>query len=266
MDERDAKTRQRSSIDGYLWNISWPSIPAAAHCTARSTLCHSISSSWRVHRRRFEIKNRCAKEWAHSHMVAERWSVFTVPASESPSSDNPAESPCNPAESPCSRVASQSTAALIQPIEPPRSRPAGEPPRSVDTALRLGAQSRRFATAASRSVQRSQRSSWSPSQPSQCSSWSPRQHGQPSNMSEEKISWDRIPAWDGDTRQWKRYLRDLELYLETEKLDVDFSHEAPLLSLLAGFAKKYAETIELDQIRRSTGADKATREGMIAGV
>ena len=39
-----------------------------------------------------------------------------------------------------------------------------------------------------------------------------------------------------------------------------------LLSRLAGSARKYAETIELDQIRRSTGADKDTREGMTAGV
>ena len=54
-------------------------------------------------------------------------------------------------------------------------------------------------------------------------------------MSEEKHLWDRIPAWDGekwdgDKHQWKRYLRDVEHYLETEKLDVDFSHGARLLS------------------------------------
>ena len=55
-------------------------------------------------------------------------------------------------------------------------------------------------------------------------------------MSEEKHSWDRIPAWDGDKRQWKRYLRDVELYL------VDFSHEARLPTRLTGSAKKYAET------------------------
>ena len=61
-------------------------------------------------------------------------------------------------------------------------------------------------------------------------------------------------------------MRDVELYLETEKLDVDFSHGARLLSRLTGSARKYAETIELDQIRPSTGADKDTREGMIAGV
>ena len=67
-------------------------------------------------------------------------------------------------------------------------------------------------------------------------------------MSEENHSWDRVPAWDGDERRWKRYLRDVELYLETEKLDVDFSHGARLLS-----------RIELDTIRRSTGADKDTQ-------
>ena len=85
-------------------------------------------------------------------------------------------------------------------------------------------------------------------------------------MSPDKHSWDRVPAWDGDKRQWKRYLRDVELYLETEKLDVDFSRGARLLSRLTGSARKHAETIELDQIRRSTGTDRDTREGMTAGV
>ena len=86
------------------------------------------------------------------------------------------------------------------------------------------------------------------------------------NMIEDKHSWDRVPAWDGDKRQWKRYVRNVELDLETEKLDVDFSNGARLLSRLTGSAPKYAETIELEQIRRSTGADTHTREGMIAGV
>ena len=85
-------------------------------------------------------------------------------------------------------------------------------------------------------------------------------------MSEDKHSCGRVPAWDGDKRQWKRYLRDVDLYLETEKLDVDFSHGARLLSRLTGSARKFAETIGLDQIGRSTGVDKDTREGMIAGV
>ena len=52
----------------------------------------------------------------------------------------------------------------------------------------------------------------------------------------------------------------------TEKLHVDFSHGARLLSGLTGSARKHAETTELDQIRRLTGADKDTREGMNAGV
>ena len=75
-------------------------------------------------------------------------------------------------------------------------------------------------------------------------------------MSEDKHTWYRVPAWDGDKRQWKRHLREVELYLETEKLDVDFS--------LTGLARKCAETIEPNQIRRSTGSDKDTREGTTA--
>ena len=93
-----------------------------------------------------------------------------------------------------------------------------------------------------------------------------RRAGTVSNKSEDKHSWDRVPSWDGDKRQWKRYLCDIELYFETEKLDVDFSHGARLLSRMAGSARKYAETIELDQIRPSTGTDRDTREGMTAGV
>ena len=85
-------------------------------------------------------------------------------------------------------------------------------------------------------------------------------------MGEGKHSWDRVPAWDGDKRLWKRCLRDVELYLETEKLDVVFSHGARLPSRLTGSARQYSETIELDTIRRSTVADKDTREGMVTGV
>ena len=80
-------------------------------------------------------------------------------------------------------------------------------------------------------------------------------------MIDEERSWDRVPAWDGDNRQWKRYTRDVELFLDREA-----SHGARLLSRLTGSARKCAETIELDQIRRSTDANKDTREGMIAGV
>ena len=64
-------------------------------------------------------------------------------------------------------------------------------------------------------------------------------------MSEEKHSWDIVPTWDGDKRQWKRFVRDVEFYLETETLDVDVSHGARLLSRLTGPAKKYAETSSL---------------------
>ena len=85
-------------------------------------------------------------------------------------------------------------------------------------------------------------------------------------MSEDKHSWDRVPALDGDNRQWKRFMRDVELYLETEKLVADSSHGARLLSRLTGSARKHAETIELDKVRRSKGEKEDTREGMITGV
>ena len=80
-------------------------------------------------------------------------------------------------------------------------------------------------------------------------------------MSVEKHSWDRVPTWDDDERQWKRYVRDMELCLETEKLDVDFSDGARLTTRLTGSAGKYDEAIELEHFRRATGENKETREG-----
>ena len=85
-------------------------------------------------------------------------------------------------------------------------------------------------------------------------------------MSQEKHSWDRVPTWDGQRRHWKRFLRDVELYLETEKLDVNLSHGVRLLSRLTGSAREYVETIELDTTRRSTGENKDIREGKVASV
>ena len=39
----------------------------------------------------------------------------------------------------------------------------------------------------------------------------------------DKHSWDRAPTLDGDKRQWKRHVRDVEVELEIEKDDVDIS-------------------------------------------
>ena len=47
---------------------------------------------------------------------------------------------------------------------------------------------------------------------------------------------------------------------------MDFSHGARLLSRLTDSARKYTETIEQARLRRSTGDDKDTRQGTIAGV
>ena len=47
---------------------------------------------------------------------------------------------------------------------------------------------------------------------------------------------------------------------------MDCSHGARLPFRLTSSARKYAETSELDQIRRSTGTDRDTREGVTAGV
>ena len=59
-------------------------------------------------------------------------------------------------------------------------------------------------------------------------------------MSEEKRSRDQVPASDSDKHKWQRYLRDVELYLETEQLNVDFSRGARLLSRLTGSAREHA--------------------------
>ena len=51
-----------------------------------------------------------------------------------------------------------------------------------------------------------------------------------------------------------------------EKLDVDVSRGARLLSQLIVSAKKFGKPIELQDTRRSTGHDKDAREGLMAGV
>ena len=58
-------------------------------------------------------------------------------------------------------------------------------------------------------------------------------------------------------------MRDVELYFETEKLDVDFSHGARLLSRLTSPSRKYAKTTELEQIldARRVQTKTLVREG-----
>ena len=51
-----------------------------------------------------------------------------------------------------------------------------------------------------------------------------------------------------------------------EKLDVDVSRGARLLSQLIVSAKKFGKPIELQDTRRFTGHDKDAREGLMAGV
>ena len=79
-------------------------------------------------------------------------------------------------------------------------------------------------------------------------------------------AWARVPVWDGDKRGWKAYKRDVELYLETEKLDVDNSHGARLVKRLTGAARRYTDNIPLDSLRRKEEGDKPTRDGMVQGV
>ena len=71
------------------------------------------------------------------------------------------------------------------------------------------------------------------------------------SVCEEKHSWNRAPTCDGDKRQWRRYKRDVERFLETEQLDVD-CRLARGCSRGSG-AAKFAETIEVQDIKRSTG-------------
>ena len=75
-------------------------------------------------------------------------------------------------------------------------------------------------------------------------------------MSEDKNSWDIVPSAYG-----RAIFETLSSTSKTEKLDVDFSHGARLLSSLTGSARKYAETSSLPKFiaRRATTQD--TREG-----
>ena len=158
----------------------------------------------RLHLRRF-LSSSCffekVRKNTHTHVCGAERRPPHQP--ESPSSENPAEllSSEHTLESPTSRSADRSrrTPRVLQSSRRASGTLRPETESSEQTlrdrrVLKRAAAGRRASTAIT------------------------------ANTSEDKHSWDRVPAWDGDKRQRKRYLRDAELDLETEKLDVDFSH------------------------------------------
>ena len=85
----------------------------------------------------------------------------------------------------------------------------------------------------------------------------------------EHGGWDRIPCWNGDKKVWKAFQRDVEIWIETEKLDVDYSLGARLLRRLSGTAKRFGDNIELSKLRRGEGNEteaRTSRNQMTAGI
>ena len=66
----------------------------------------------------------------------------------------------------------------------------------------------------------------------------------------ESFAWSLIPTWDGNRKTWERYKEDVADWLETEKLDVDYSLGARLKWKLTGTAKVYARTVSREDLRR----------------
>ena len=183
--------------------------------------------------------------------------VFNVPHPESPSSENLQEWPSseNPLESLRSRICTPGQLSSEDPLASPSSRTVNRSGRTL-SVLQLSHRdsgTARSETESSVQTLRDRRFQKRAAAGRRASTGSTAHIGTESQ-------------WDGDMRRWKRFLRDVELYLETEKLDVDFFHGARWLSRLTGSDRKYAETIELDKLQRSVGENKDTRGGMIAGV
>ena len=87
--------------------------------------------------------------------------------------------------------------------------------------------------------------------------------------SNEQGGWDRIPCWSGSKKLWKAFQRDVEIWIETEKLDVDFSFAARLLRRLSGTAKRFGDNIELSKFRGGEGNEtnaRTSRSQMTAGI
>jgi len=72
--------------------------------------------------------------------------------------------------------------------------------------------------------------------------------------------YSRIPSWDGNPATFRKYERDVELFIEGENLDVPFSVAARMVQKLSGTAKVVAELIPLAELR-ARAAVPATVDG-----
>ena len=58
-----------------------------------------------------------------------------------------------------------------------------------------------------------------------------------------------IPHWDGSHHKWRRYKKDVALWLEGINLEVNFSWAARMVRCLSGPAKTLGESIPIEELR-----------------
>ena len=77
-----------------------------------------------------------------------------------------------------------------------------------------------------------------------------------------------IPTWDGSAPRWRRYKKDVALWIEGINLDVSWSWAARMVRCLTGPAKTLAESIPMEELRAKpwTWVPAETPEGDVNGV
>ncbi len=73
-----------------------------------------------------------------------------------------------------------------------------------------------------------------------------------------------IPSWDGTAARWRRYKKDVALWIEGINLDVSWSWAARMVRCLTGPAKTLGESIPMEELRakpRTRVPEPSTRAG-----
>ena len=62
--------------------------------------------------------------------------------------------------------------------------------------------------------------------------------------SEQSNAFSRIPTWDGDASKWRKYKKDVEIWMEGENLEVNYSVAARMVQRRSGTARIRASLLD----------------------
>ena len=69
------------------------------------------------------------------------------------------------------------------------------------------------------------------------------------------LAFSRIPCWDGDPTKWRRYKRDVEIWLEGDNLEVGYSVAARMVQRFSGTARLRAQLLDVKDLRPQKPSD-----------